>query len=213
MPYELRSLIAQTLLSERGFYRGKLDGEWGPLSIAAANAWDDGEVVKAIPMATGTKVPGAPTPYELALKYIGTKEIPGVKDNPRIVQWGRRLVTWFADDETAWCSAFANAMAQDAGYERSGKLNARSWLDVGLRVAAENVRPGDVVIFWRNSPDSWEGHVGFVDSLNIANKTVRVLGGNQSDSVSIAEFPTSKVLGYRRLRSLDALQGKSSSLV
>jgi len=213
MSYELRSLIAQTLLSERGFYRGKLDGVWGPLSIAAANEWDDREVVKAIPMATGTKVPGAPTPYDLARKYIGTKEIPGVKDNPLIVQWGRRIATWFADDETAWCSAFVNAMAQDAGYERSGKLNARSWLDVGVKVDPENVRPGDVVIFWRNMPDGWEGHVAFVESLNIPNKTVRVLGGNQADSVSVTEYPTNKVLGYRRLRSLDALQGKSSSLV
>lgn len=206
MSFELRSLIAQTLLAEEGHYHGKLDGIWGPLSISAADAWNAAEAVKAIPIS-------APTPYELARRHLGTAEIPGSKHNSKIVTWLRMLASWIADDETAWCSAFVNAMAQEAGYERSGKLNARSWLSVGTPLQASEVRRGDVVIFWRVAKDSWEGHVGFVESYVPGSSSVLVLGGNQSNRVSIATYQASQVLGFRRLRSLDALQGRSSSIV
>ena len=35
----ISNTIAQTFLAERGFYHGKIDGLWGPLSQAAADAW------------------------------------------------------------------------------------------------------------------------------------------------------------------------------
>lgn len=208
MNFELRSLIAQTHLSEKGFYTGKLDGLWGPLSEDAAQRWDDGELVAAIPPADA--VQGAPTPYDLARRHLGTKEIPGSRDNPTIVRWGRLVATWYADDETPWCSAFVNAMAIEAGYERSGKLNARSWLNVGEKIDRKFVRPGDVVIFWRGDRNGWEGHVGFVVSRDAERENVRVLGGNQNNAVTEATFSESMLLGYRRLRSLDRLQGPTS---
>lgn len=215
MTYELRSVIAQTHLASLGFYEGKIDGLWGPLSQDAARRWDDAEVLAAIPKPGPGAQPAkeAPTPYDLARRHIGEKEIPGVKHNPLIIRWGRMFASWFNTDETAWCSAFVNAMAAEAGYERSGKLNARSWLEVGMPVQARFARTGDVVIFWRVAKDSWEGHVGFVVSRDAEARTVRVLGGNQNDSVSIATYSESMLLGYRRLRTLDELQGKSTSIV
>lgn len=209
MTYELRSVIAQTHLAGLGFYTGKIDGMWGPLSQEAARRWDDAELQAAIPGSSTQAAKAAPTPYDLAKTHVGEKEIPGVKNNPLIVRWGRRLAAWFSDDETAWCSAFVNAMAEEAGYERSGKLNARSWLDVGMPVQARFAAPGDVVVFWRVAKDSWQGHVGFVVSRDANARTVRVLGGNQNDSVSIATYSETMLLGYRRLRSLDELQGSA----
>lgn len=209
MAYELRSLIAQTHLKGLGFYHGMLDGDWGPLSKAAAEKWDDAELLKALPPAGSA--PAASTPYSLARTHLGVKEIPGSKHNSLIVRWGRMLATWYADDETAWCSAFVNAMAREAGYEQSGKLNARSWLDVGVEVPIAKAKPGDVVIFWRVSKDSWEGHVAFLVSYNAASGTVRVLGGNQSNEVNVATYSTSMLLGVRRLRTLDLLQGNTQN--
>lgn len=212
MQYELRSLLAQLHLRSQGYYDGKLDGLWGPVSMEAARRWDDSELLAAIPPSdtASTTVSGPPTPYDLARRHIGVKEIPGSKHNSTIVRWGRLVLTSFAEDETPWCSAFVNAMAIEAGYERSGKLNARSWMNVGQTVHPSNVKAGDVVVFWRVSKDSWEGHVGFVVWRDANAGTVRVLGGNQNNSVSEATFSESHLLGYRRLRSLDRLQGPTS---
>jgi uncharacterized protein (TIGR02594 family) len=211
MSFELKALIAQHHLADHGFYKGDLDGEWGPLSRAAAEAWDDGEVLKAIPRA-GTAATAA-TPYSLARTHIGTREIPGSKHNPLIVTWLRKISSWIHDDETPWCAAFVNAMAEETGYEQSGKLNARSFMEVGMPIALENAKPGDVVVFWRVAKDSWEGHVAFFVSYDPRTQLVRVLGGNQSDSVSVANYSRAQLLGIRRLRTLDSLQGKTSAII
>jgi len=42
------------------------------------------------------------------------------------------------------------------------------------------------------------GHVGFYAGRE--SDRVRVLGGNQDNTISIATFPAAHVLGYRRLR-------------
>ena len=39
------------------------------------------------------------------------------------------------------------------------------------------------------------GHVAFFVSRSA--QTIKVLGGNQSDAVSIAEYPAGRLLGYR----------------
>jgi uncharacterized protein (TIGR02594 family) len=211
MSFDLKALIAQTHLAHLGLYKGDLDGQWGPLSMAAAEAWDDAKVMAAIPPASSAAT--AATPYSLARTHIGTREIPGSKNNPLIVTWLRRISSWVNDDETAWCAAFVNAMAAEAGYEQSGKLNARSFMEVGIPIALENAKPGDVVVFWRVAKDSWEGHVAFFVSYDPHSQLVRVLGGNQSDSVSITNYSRAQLLGIRRLRTLDSLQGKTSARI
>lgn len=142
-------------------------------------------------------------PYGLARTYLGTKEVPGVKDNPVILRWLRRLASWISHDETAWCSAFVAAMATATGRESSEKLNARSWLDVGEVIPFAQARPGDVVIFWRGSLTAWTGHVAFFEHYNKVRQIVYVLGGNQGNEVNISGYPRSRVLGVRRLRNVD----------
>ena len=85
-----------------------------------------------------------------ALSQYGVKEIKGEKHNEQIVKYFHEIGhEWVQDDETAWCSAFMNWVAKTQGYEYSGKLNARSWLDVGANIKSPQV--GDVVVFWRVS--------------------------------------------------------------
>lgn len=207
----LRALAAQYQLQSLGLYKGELDGEFGPLSKAGAITWQSVGQVVANP-------PPAPDPahwnlpYDVAKQYLGTKEIPGVKDNPIIVRWLRRLAMWINDDETAWCSAFVNFCAAEAGYESTGKLNARSWLDVGEIIPLELARKGDVVIFWRKSRHAREGHVAFLDHYNPQRGLIYHLGGNQGNEVNISTTGTERLLGVRRLRSLDRLQGTSNKI-
>ncbi len=132
---------------------------------------------------------------KIAAAELGVGEIPGEEDNPRIVQYAQEAgFTTVDDDETAWCSIFMNWVAREAGLQRSSRANARSWLDVGRSVA--NPEPGDVVVFWRDHPDSWKGHVGIYMGYAANSRRVYVLGGNQ---VSLSAYDASRVLGFRRL--------------
>ncbi|MGJ3234366.1 hypothetical protein [Marivirga sp.] len=60
-------------------------------------------------------------------------------------------------------------------------------------------KPRDVVIFCRESPQSWKGHVGFFFGYSQDASRVYCLGGNQGNQVSISAFDTNTVLGFRRL--------------
>ncbi len=85
-----------------------------------------------------------------------------------------------------------------AGLERSKKANARSWLRVGRNVDTEP-EPGDIVIFWRDKPESWKGHVGIFLGYSSNLKRVYCLGGNQGNQVSLSAYGADTVLGFRRL--------------
>ncbi|WP_228235929.1 TIGR02594 family protein [Allomuricauda sp. M10] len=132
---------------------------------------------------------------DIALDEFGTREIVGQQDNPEVLKYfdgtgfdGRTL-----KDETAWCAAFVNWVLQKAGFQGSGKLNARSFLEVGE--ATESPEKGDIVVLWRNSPDDWRGHVGFY--VRESQDHIYVLGGNQGNEVSIKKYPKSRLLQYR----------------
>ena len=133
----------------------------------------------------------------IALSQYGIKEIRGEAHNPEVIKYfnesgfdGEKL-----GDETAWCSAFVNWCAREAGLEHTGKLNARSWLTVGK--VTTSPQPGDVVVLWRSSVDSWKGHVGFF--IKETEDQVYMLGGNQGNQVQIAPYAKNRVLNYIKL--------------
>ncbi len=133
-----------------------------------------------------------------ALTQYGVTEIRGAKHNPKIVKYSDDIgYKGVVDDETAWCSIFINWCAMKCGLERSGKLNARSWLDVGEFI--ETPQPGDVVVFWREDKDSWKGHVGLYISTSEDKKFIYCLGGNQNNRVQISPYARDRVLSYQRL--------------
>ena len=138
---------------------------------------------------------------DAALSQFGIKEIVGKRDNPEVLKYfnimgldGERL-----KDETAWCSAFMNWVAISCGYEHSGALNARSWLNVGEKVLKPQI--GDVIILWRESPNSWKGHVAMY--IREDENNYWVLGGNQSNHVGIHAYSKSRLLGFRRLSKVE----------
>ena len=138
------------------------------------------------------------TPYDLAHRYLGTKEVPGRKNNHAILGWLRRYNLWPEGDSTPWCSAFCAHPFWLLNLPHSRSLAARSWLDVGETIFLEDARKGyDVVILWRGSPEGRAGHVGLYHDHDF--DSVWLLGGNQGNAVSIAEYPTPRVLGVRRI--------------
>ena len=131
-----------------------------------------------------------------AFSQYGVKEIKGRVDNEKIVKYfAESGHSWVKDDETAWCSAFANWVAKMSDCEMSGKLNARSWMKVGE--ATDNPMPFDIVVFWREKRVGWKGHVGFY--INEDDKYIYVLGGNQNNQVNVTPYPKAQFMGYRNI--------------
>lgn len=142
----------------------------------------------------------------IARKLIGTKEVVGAKHNPTVVNmWqtafaaiGQKAnASVWQNDETPWCGGFVGHVLAKADLARHIPKSfpmARAWANVGTKLA----RPayGCVVVFWRGSPKSGSGHVGFVVGKDKAGNLM-VLGGNQGDMVNIKPFSKDRVLAYR----------------
>lgn len=131
-------------------------------------------------------------PFQIAAKQLGMNE----RDQ-------RTALTEFMSNGgvnldpavTAWCAAFVNASLKQAGIEGTGSNMARSFMEWGEEAAEP--RRGDLAVFRRGDPNGPFGHVGFFDGYN-EDGTIRVLGGNQSDSVSYAGYSPDDLLGFRR---------------
>ncbi|SEC46765.1 TIGR02594 family protein [Tenacibaculum sp. MAR_2009_124] len=134
---------------------------------------------------------------KIALSQYGIREIKGIKHNPEVLKYFK--VLGYEDsrvtDETAWCSAFANWVCMKAQADYSGKLTARSWLKIGKRT--QTPKQGDIVVLWRESKNSWKGHVGFF--IKQTDNYIYVLGGNQKDQVNIQAYPKSRLLEFRKV--------------
>ncbi len=133
------------------------------------------------------------------LSHYGLQEVEGTNANPEIMAMFEELgYDWVTDDSTAWCSAALNYYAKKCGYEYSGKLDARSWLKMPIMVLHPTI--GDVVVLWRGSQTSWEGHVGLFIAWD--DKRIWVLGGNQSNMLNISPYSRERILGFRQLKRI-----------
>lgn len=126
-----------------------------------------------------------------ARKHIGTREIPGEKHEPKIIQWWKAIKrSGIKTDEVPWCAAFVGGCLEAVGVVSSRFESAKSYLVWGMKL----VMPvyGCIVVFEREGG----GHVGFVVGQDV-NGRLMVLGGNQGNMVSIAPFDRARVSSYR----------------
>lgn len=126
-----------------------------------------------------------------ARRHIGTKEVPGLKHEPKIVQWWRDIRRGgIKSDEVPWCAAFVGHCLEHVGVISSRFESARSYLDWGRRLSTPVT--GCIVVFSRGQG----GHVGFAVADDSRDRLL-ILGGNQGNQVSIAPFEKGRVIGYR----------------
>ena len=136
--------------------------------------------------------PDDPPWLRIAFEHLDDREIPGRLMSADV---GHFLASTpgAVDEEIPWCSAFANFCIEESGLQGTNSRLARSWLGWGTPTNTP-VR-GCIVVFKRGAEGSGQGHVGFY--LAGSPKTgIRILGGNQSDKVSIVTQPL-PFLGYR----------------
>lgn len=166
------------------------DGERGPVTNAAIlDAADRGLLRVNRPAPVAEVLPW----MGVARSYLGTKEIVGAEDNPKIVElFALAGHPWVVDDETAWCAAFVGGVLAKAGMKGSGSLAARSYETWGTRLHAPVY--GCVGVKKRVGGAEWQGHVGFVVAASATRVTL--LGGNQNNMVSFSEFNRSDFTAF-----------------
>lgn len=144
--------------------------------------------------------------FDLAQRFSGIEEVGGKVDNPQIMAMLKLDVDWPEADEVPWCSAFTNYICWLCRLPRSKSLRARSWLQVGQAIRLDDAGLGDIIVLQRGrgeqpGPEVIQapGHVGFYAGLGENDQLIEVLGGNQSNTVKVSRYPTSRLLGVRRL--------------
>ena len=130
--------------------------------------------------------------YNIAFAEIGQKEIKGNEHNLRILEYHKATSLGAGSDEVAWCSAFINWCCKQAGLKGTNSAAARSWLKWGKEIS-EPIK-GCIVVFKRGNNPA-QGHVALY--ISHEGDKIRVLGGNQHDSVCVAHYNLSDVLSYR----------------
>jgi len=148
--------------------------------------------------------PYADAPWlDFAYNEIGEKEIPGDGHNPRIIEFHASTTLKSTEDETPWCSSFVNWCMTEAGLEGTGSARARSWLFWGHGHQISRPRDGCIVILKRGTGQqpgpgvlNASGHVGFFVGYERGSR-ILLLGGNQSDAVTITNYSIQRILGLR----------------
>lgn len=129
-----------------------------------------------------------------AKSFIGTEEIPGSKSNSVIIGWAKALGGWittfYKDDDIPWCGLFVGYVMKSSGFQVDLKnpLGALEWLKYGKQTTP---RYGAIMCFTRTGG----GHVGFYMSED--SQYYHILGGNQSNKVSITKIDKSRYAGAR----------------
>lgn len=130
------------------------------------------------------------SPLQVARSLIGVNELSGTKVLQEFFK--RNIGSKIDPRQIPWCAAFVNSVLSASGYSQTGSLAARSFLNYGKKAVVP--QQGDIVILTRGNDPS-KGHVGFLVEMN--DKFVKILGGNQANGVNSKWYPKSSILGIR----------------
>lgn len=137
---------------------------------------------------------GEPAWTVAARSKIGTAEIPGPKHNPWILaMWKRVGVTWFGDDETAWCGGFMAWCMAEAGIASPPKgelARAAAWASWGI---ACRPQLGAIGVKRRTGGN----HVFQIVGETRDKRFFKALGGNQRNKVSIVDIAKADAFAIR----------------
>jgi uncharacterized protein (TIGR02594 family) len=212
-------LELQRSLKSQGYDAGPLDGIWGRATIAAVKEFQahhgrtaDGVVTPELEKLIVESQPAAVASNGMvwmdeARRLKGVREVTGRGSNRDILNWATALGIPYGDDDIPWCGLFvAHCIGATLPSETlpTNPLGARNWAKFGQPLDAPV--DGAILVFWRGSPSGGLGHVGLYDGED--SKAYHVLGGNQSDSVSIARVAKDRLLAARWPTSVHGMSGQ-----
>ena len=113
--------------------------------------------------------------------FVGIEEVPGIKNNPVIMQWSKDInsPSWYDNDDKAWCAVWMNRLMLACQLPMSGSgyelLRAKTFETWGQELKIPSL--GAIMVFSR--PEG--NHVGIY--LGERKDAYYILGANQSNSV------------------------------
>lgn len=182
----------QTGLAELGYKPGTVDGVWGPNTRAATRALLDADGKPA--PATAAAPSGSEPPWITeGRRVLGRHE---TRDNSFLREWLKSDGSTLGDPaKLPWCGDFVETCIRLAlptepfpGALGQNPYWARNWNLLG---SASPELYGAILVFERDSG----GHVGF--GVGQDATAFYVLGGNQSNTVSIAPVAKDRLIGCR----------------
>jgi uncharacterized protein (TIGR02594 family) len=135
-----------------------------------------------------------------------------------------RIIEYFAsfgakaNGTEAWCGAFvgyclekcepsfATTVPKDAGWAP----NWVNWGNVSVPPGQPEIPKGAIVTISPGGDTKNISHVGFCDSSD--SKQVKLLGGNQTDTVNISPFPRSRIAAIRWFSQAESDAGRTADL-
>lgn len=141
-----------------------------------------------------TKAPPPPW-YEELLRRKGLHE---VKNRSALMAWLRSDGKTLGDPaKLPWCGDAIQtclALTLPDELQPTNPYLARNWLKFGIPLATPAL--GCILVFWRGSKTGTSGHIGLYAGED-AQGYLHVLGGNQSDAITIARLDKARLLGMR----------------
>ena len=128
---------------------------------------------------------------KFAFSQLSVAEIPGELSNDKIADY-LSVIGMPRIDEIPWCAAFVAWCLKQSNTNYLKSALSRDWLSWGQE--SGNVM-GCIAILWRGDIKATTGHIGFY--IGEDEKNLYLLGGNQSNSVSIAPYSFNNLLGFR----------------
>ncbi len=136
---------------------------------------------------------------------IGKGEVGQNNRGPDIKKYlkGQEGLSWCAGF-VSWCLEQANIKELD--YSLSAKAIFNQAKNKGM--LTDNPQPGDLICFWRESPKSWQGHIGIVS--RVTKTEIMAIEGNRGQfptTIKEIAYPKShipKLLGFVSLQKARA---------
>jgi uncharacterized protein (TIGR02594 family) len=133
--------------------------------------------------------------YKLATGQLGVREIGDTNNGPEITRY--RQLAQAGSPGDPWCAIFVNAMfalCQNPTLPGTRSASSQSFRSSPNFVKLDGPALGAVVVFWRESPNSGKGHVGFYRGESA--ESIYVLGGNENNMVQIAPMKRRQLKDY-----------------
>lgn len=196
---EATILLLQQRLNQRGA-NIEVDGHGGSETRTALNLYFPSlqTIPAATPVAVAANDPASDKHYAIAKEYLGLRELPGAATHPDLVWMFQLAPSWLDQDDskTAWCGILRGGVGFKAGTGMpKDHYRAAEWAKWGKAVDVTKPatwKKGDTIVMTRPGGN----HVCLLDRVEGAK--VWCLGGNQSNAVTIASFPISRITAVRR---------------
>ncbi|MEM7052139.1 MAG: CHAP domain-containing protein [Acidobacteriota bacterium] len=196
-----------------------VDGIVGPLTWWALEHEDNEHLLQPpsvgdlaeLPVAGGSTRGRAALAAALGEMRAGAREEGGNNSGPWVEKYLRDIVPTPAN----WCAGFVSWCFDQhpAGVPFRYSLGARNirsqFRDKGWLYDVEEQlpEPGDIIVWWRDQPTSWKGHIGLVH--HVSNGILYTVEGNRGGlpaPVNVFDYVLGridKLLGFGRVPEID----------